>query len=143
MASPSNRLTLIAAIVPARVLTTHTLFCLKEDLDDDSLYVLCGLFNSFVANYLVRLRVGTHVTTAIVERLSVPRPARDSPEFVEMCALSRTLHRAPTDYAAWLRLQSLAAMMYGVSRDQLQHILDTFPLFPVGERAAVLSGFAI
>ena len=35
-------------------------------------YFLCGLFNSFVVNYLVRLRVSTHVTTALVERLPVP-----------------------------------------------------------------------
>ena len=35
-------------------------------------HFLCGLFNSFVVNYLVRLRVTTHVTTAIVERLPVP-----------------------------------------------------------------------
>ena len=143
VASASNRLTLIAAVVPARVLTTHTLFCLKDDLDDDAQYVLCGLFNSLVANYLVRLRVSTHVTTAIVSRLPVPRPARDSPEFAEMCALSRTLHRVPSERAAWVRLQSLTARMYGVTRDQLEHILSTFPLIPLGERAAVLSGFAI
>ncbi|HEX2453329.1 MAG TPA: DNA methyltransferase, partial [Vicinamibacterales bacterium] len=143
VASASNRLTLIAAIVPARVLTTHTLFCLKDDLDADSQHVLCGLFNSFVANYLVRLRVGTHVTTAIIGRLPVPRPARDAPEFSEMCALSRTLHREPSDRKTFARLHVLAATMYGISHDQLRHIVDTFPLIPAAERAAVMSGFAI
>src|SRR5690606_25971109 len=32
VASATNRLTLIAAIVPARAVTTHTLFCLKAPL---------------------------------------------------------------------------------------------------------------
>ena len=33
VASPSNVVTLIAAIVPAGVVTTHTLFCLRTPLD--------------------------------------------------------------------------------------------------------------
>ena len=52
IASATNRLTLIAAIVPARAVTTHTLFCLKTPLPLDAQQVLCALLNSFVANYL-------------------------------------------------------------------------------------------
>ena len=78
MASASNRLTLIAAIVPAHVVTTHTLFCLKGNVNPDVQLFLCGILNSFVANYLVRMRVNTHVTVSIMERLPVPRPALDS-----------------------------------------------------------------
>src|SRR4029079_16683098 len=75
VASASNRLTLIAAIVPSGVVTTHTLFCLKGTVSRDLHVFLCGILNSFVANYLVRLRVGTHVTVSIIERLPVPRLA--------------------------------------------------------------------
>ena len=89
VAAATNRVTLIAAIVPANVVTTHTLFCLKNvELDDDEQAFLCGVFNSFVANFLVRLRVGTHVTTSIIARLPVPRPPRDSAAFREIAALS-------------------------------------------------------
>ena len=73
MASATNRLTLIAAILPAGSVSTHTLFCLRTPLPLPSQHFLCGLFNSLVVNYLVRLRVTTHVTTTIVERLPVPR----------------------------------------------------------------------
>src|SRR5262249_59089425 len=93
-AAATNRLTLIAAVLPAGVVTTHTLFCLRQALDDDRMQFLCGLFNSFVTNYLVRLRVGTHVTAAIVERLRVPRPAVDSEAFRDVVALSRALASA-------------------------------------------------
>ena len=72
IASATNRLTLIAAIIPPRAVTTHTLFCLKTPLPADAQHVLCALLNSFVANYLVRLRVNTHVTVALVSRLPCP-----------------------------------------------------------------------
>src|SRR5262249_25213689 len=72
VASATNRLTLIAAVLPARCVSTHTVFCLRTPLPARSHYFLCGLFNSFVLNYLVRLRVTTHVTTATVEQLPIP-----------------------------------------------------------------------
>ena len=81
VASATNRLTLIAAVIPARAVTTHTLFCLKSPLPADAQQVLCGLLNSFVANYLIRLRVNTHVTVALVSRLPAPVVPSTSPAF--------------------------------------------------------------
>ena len=49
-------------MLPANVVSTHTVFCLKTDLDERSQWCLLGLMNSLVANYLVRLNVTTHVT---------------------------------------------------------------------------------
>src|SRR5207245_1641470 len=66
VASSTNRLTLIAAIIPATAVTTHTLFVLRTDMSDERQRVLCALLNSYVANYLIRMRVSTHVTTAIL-----------------------------------------------------------------------------
>ena len=82
VASPTNRQTLIAAIVPRETVTTHTVFCVKETLDEEAQQFLCGMLNSYVADYLVRMRVGTHVSAAIVARLPVPRPDRRDPLFV-------------------------------------------------------------
>ena len=36
VASATNRLTLIAAMLPANAVSTHTVFCLKSDLDEHS-----------------------------------------------------------------------------------------------------------
>src|SRR5207245_10571339 len=72
VASATNRLTLIAAILPAGCVSTHTVFCLRTPLRSRAQHFLCGLFNSFVVNFLVRLRVTTHVTTATVEQLPMP-----------------------------------------------------------------------
>ena len=68
----TNRRTLIAAILPRGCVSTHTVFCLRTPLPSDTQHLLCGLFNSFVVNYLVRLRVTAHVTTGTVERLPIP-----------------------------------------------------------------------
>jgi hypothetical protein len=141
IASPTNRLTLIAARVPAGVVTTHTLFCLKERLDEDCQRYLCGMFNSFVANYIVRLYVGTHVTTGIVERLPVPRPSRSSRQFAELCGLAASIEDTPSDAHACARLQAVAAHLYRLSRAQFQHVLGTFPLIPLPAREAAMREF--
>ena len=78
VAASTNRMTLIAAIVPAGAVTTHTIFCLREPRDQALHWFLCGVFNSFVANYLIRLRGGTHVPAAVIHQLPVPVLARDS-----------------------------------------------------------------
>ncbi len=72
VASSTNRVSLIAAILPAGVVTTHSLFCLKTRLSIDKQAFLCGMLNSFVANYLVRQVMTTHLGSATVERLRVP-----------------------------------------------------------------------
>ena len=142
VASASNRLTLIAAILPANVVSTHTLFCVKTAVEADVQYFLCGIFNSFVANYLVRLRVNTHVTVAIVERLPVPRPPRDSAAFRDLVRASRRLTEEPDDPAAAARLQALAASLYGCGEPEFRHILESFPLVPAAARSAALSELA-
>ena len=141
VASATNRLTLIAAIVPADTVTTHTVFCLKDQLDDEAQWYLCGMLNSYVANYLVRLRVSTHVSSGIIDRLPVPLPRRDEPRFREIAGLSRSLAAAPLDAANYARLQAIAAREYGLHSSQFHHILSTFPLIEATFRDAARSAF--
>jgi N-6 DNA Methylase/Eco57I restriction-modification methylase len=140
VASPTNRLTLIAALVPRGTVTTHTLFCLKDPLEEDSQYYLCAMFNSFVANYLVRLRVGTHVTTAIIDRVPVPRPRRDSVEFKEVVHLTSQMMTAPAAHVC-ARLQAVTAKLYGLEQQQFRHIVDTFPLVANADRHSAIAAF--
>ena len=142
VASSTNRLTLIAAILPAGVITTHTLFCLRDPpLDEDIQHFLAGMFNSFVANYMVRLRVTTHVTVAIVHRLPVPGPASGSREFAVIAGLSRQLAGDPGDLDSMARLQGAAARLYELDADSFAHVLSTFPLIDAALREASMSAF--
>ena len=135
VASATNRLTLIAAVLPANCVSTHTVFCLRTPLPLAAQYFLCGLFNSFVVNYLVRMRVTTHVTTATVERLPIPG-RDDSPRaFREIAALARRLSRRD-DREAAARLQAMVAALYQLTAGEFAHVLGTFPLIPKEERDA-------
>jgi hypothetical protein len=130
VASATNRLTLIAAVVPAGAVTVHTLFCMRTPLGVRDRAFLCGVLNSFVANYLVRLRVTTHVTAGIVSRLPVPYPPADSPLRRRVASLSLRLQRSPEPERApeYARLQAAVARLYDLTADEFRHVLATFPL---------------
>ena len=133
VAGATNRLTLIAAVLPADCVTTHTVFCLRTPLPLAAQYFLCGVFNSFVVNYLVRMRVTTHVTTVTVERLPIPGRECSPRAFREIAAIARLLSRR-NDGAAAARLQATVAGLYQLTADEFAHVLSTFPLVPQEER---------
>ena len=140
VASSTNRLSLIAAVLPADVVTTHSLFCLKTILSGDSQAFLCAMLNSYVANYLVRQVMTTHLGSATVEALRVPKPRYDSPLFLEIVELAHTLrqeHAGP----AHARLQALAARSYGLTEGEFAHVLGTFPLIAADERQSAFDQF--
>ena len=144
IASATNRVTLIAAIVPADAVTTHTLFCLKTPSSLDAQHVLCALLNSFVANYLVRFRVNTHVTVSLVSRLPVPRLDSHGRDFSRLATLARTLMHSPTvaeQQPEYSELQALVARLYGLSEADLTHVLTTFPLIPDSVKSSCLTQF--
>ena len=143
VASATNRLTLIAAMVPAGAVTTHTLFCLKTELPVAQQQVLCALLNSFVANFLIRLRVNTHVTASLMSRLPVPVVPPDDPRFDRLNLLSHVLTSAADVDAAveYAELQAIAASLYGLSAQEFEHVLRTFPLIPQATRLAAYTRF--
>jgi hypothetical protein len=144
IASATNRLTLIAAVVPADAVTTHTLFCLRTSLPLDAQHVLCALLNSFVANYLVRFRVNTHVTVSLVSMLRVPVLDPHGSDCSRLAALATTLMHSPTVAEAqpeYFELQALVARLYGLSEAHFAHVLSTFPLIPTDVKTGCLEEF--
>ena len=138
VASATNRLTLIAAIVPQGVVTTHTVFVVRTPPDLDTQHFLCAIFNSYVANHLVRMRVSTHVGAAVIDRLPVPKPPRESAAFRGLASLSVALAAGEPVGA---EQQALAARVYGLDAGEFARVLDGFTLVPIAERAAALAAF--
>lgn len=89
-----NRHALIAAIIPAGIVTTHTLFCLKTALPIEQQYFLCACLNSDPINAYVRLLMGGHLTTSLIGGLPIP-PWRASSRQHEIATLARALSHAP------------------------------------------------
>jgi hypothetical protein len=141
VASATNRLTLIAALLPAQTVSTHTVFCLKTLLDETDQYCLLALVNSLVANYLVRLQVTTHVTASLMARLPVPQPSRGSDERRALVALARELAvtGVESNIDAYARLNAVSARTYGLTRAQYEHVVSTFPLLPSALRDRCLA----
>jgi hypothetical protein len=150
-----NRRTLIAAVLPEGVVTTHTLFCLRTPLSVDVQYYLCGLFNSFVLNAVVRMLMGGHLTTTLVEDLPAPMWTGTAGQR-RIAAIARRLGHgdaAPgagreqgertfarrTRDEAWLQAQ--VARAYGVDAAAFAALLEGFPLVDAELRTAALAAF--
>ncbi|MFN7982572.1 MAG: N-6 DNA methylase [Vicinamibacterales bacterium] len=140
VASATNRVTLIAALLPAQAASTHTLFCLKTALPVRSQQVLCALFNSLVLNYLVRMRVTTHVTTALVERLPVPTEEQLTHVADDLRNAAQRLARSH-DADIFGRLNAQVAQLYQLREAEMVHVLSTFPLIGLAEKEATLRWF--
>lgn len=144
VAASTNERTLIAAIVPAGTVTTHTLFCCRTELDAGQRQALCALLNSVVANWMVRRWVSTHVTVALVERLPVPSPRALGPWAPRLAELAETLSRplsAAVRTATEARLHALAAVAWGLTREDMDVVLGDFPLLPPDLVAAIRVAF--
>jgi Eco57I restriction-modification methylase len=140
VSSVSNRVSLIAAVVPARVVTTHTLFCLRTPLPLARQHFLCALFNSFVLNAIVRMLMGGHLTTSLVESLPVPVWSGD-PLQRRIAALACRLARRSDNAAGHAELQASIARLCAIDSQTFRAVLETFPLISRQERDRALQSF--
>jgi hypothetical protein len=134
VSSVSNTRSLIAAVLPADVVTTHTIYCLRTPTSSQAAHFLCAVFNSFVMNVVVRLLMGGHVTTSLVEQLPVPVWTA-GPGSMRLARLAQRLSRGHADRLA-ARLEAEVAAMYNVAAADFDRILSGFPLVPDGFKAA-------
>jgi hypothetical protein len=138
VASATNRLTLIAAMIPAGCVTTHTIFCARPGVPLRIQWFLCGVFNSFIANYLVRRRASTHVPASTIHQLPVPTAHDDL--VATIAALARSLSSSDDERVA-IDLQCAVSALYDLSPAELDHVLAGFALVPRSFRDAVSEGF--
>ena len=120
--------------------------------------------NSFIADFLVRMKITRNLTLFFIYQLPVPRLTSSSPDFAPIAqAAARLICTAPvfdelavaaglrgsvdgvTDEAerAALRaeLDGRVAHLYGLSESEFTHILGTFPLVAQSVKDAALQAF--
>jgi Eco57I restriction-modification methylase len=142
VASATNRVTIIAARLPARVVTTHTLLCLKSAMPARVQQFLCGVLNSFVANYQIRMRGTTHVGVGPIERLRAPALSPDSRELARVVSLVSRLEASEgSDERAYVQLQAAIAALYELDPIEWRHIVGTFPLIDDRIRKAAIDTY--
>jgi hypothetical protein len=132
----ANRVSLIAAVVPAGVVTTHTVFCLRTRLSLEEQHFLCACFNSYVVNAVVRLLMGNHVTTALVEDLPMPvwRGSALDRRIARMGRRMGRARRSPHLANIEARLQAAVARRFGLDATTFAAIVGGFPLVPASDR---------
>jgi len=122
-----NRVSLVAAVVPAEVVTSHTLFCLRTPLPIEQHHFLAALMNSFVLNAVVRLFMGQHVTTSLVEDLPAPVWS-GSQEHVRIAALSARMAGPGATAHVEAELQAAVSRLYGLDASAFARLFSGFPL---------------
>ena len=143
----TNRRTVIAALVPPRVLLVHTspFFLLPRGDERDEAYLL-GLFSSLPLDWYARRFVETHLTFFVLNPFPVPRPGGESPLRDRVVTLAGRLAATDDRFADWAErvgvvcgpleadekadyireLDAVAAHLYGLTEPQLVHIFETF-----------------
>jgi hypothetical protein len=131
VASATNAITLIAGVIPAGVVTTHTLFCCRTSLPAQRQHLLCALLNSLVANWMVRRWVSSHVTIALVERLPVPATSRLKSWGDALSSSAEALAGCPaaqTRLSLEARVHAISARAWSLTAVDLEIVLRDFPL---------------
>lgn len=136
-----NRLSLIAAVIPAGAVTTHTIFCLRSNIALEAQHVLCGFFNSYVLNAIVRMLMGGHLTTSLVEGLPAPPCTMDARQR-RIAGLSARLASAGPAARLNAVVQAEVAHLYELDETEFRRVLDGFPLVPASERDMAARAFA-
>jgi len=94
-----------------------------------------------VLNAVVRLLMGGHVTTGLVEGLPVPGWTGDAAQR-DVARLAAVLARRPHELGVEAELQAAVARLYALDAEMFAHVLRGFPLVPQEQRDAALRVFS-
>jgi hypothetical protein len=92
-------------------------------------------------NAVVRMLMGGHVTTRLIEGLPVPVWSSDATQR-RIGLLAHRIARRPHDMAAHAEIQASIARLYALDSQTFQTVLDSFPLVSRQERDRALQVFA-
>ena len=131
-ASNTNERTCIAAVLPERSCAGNTLPIIAGPFPPD---LMAAILNAFTFDFSVRLRtVGTHLNFTYVERFALPpaNVSRSLPTLgTESVATTEARHIA--DLSEWWDhtwlVNRAVAEAYGLTPDDFEYILSTFPVF--------------
>lgn len=157
VSSATNERTLISALLPPGVACSKKIYCERSQHKraDSTILGLISMLDSFVADFLLRLRVQSSVSLFILDTTPIPRTHESSERLLVHSALRLSCNHAgyaplwheqvgdawrePSppftwpvlegDDARWAvraTIDAVVADAYGLSRSQYAHVLSTF-----------------
>ena len=153
VAASTNRRTMIATILPRMICCGNSVIITKivnpengeKLIDIDDLLYLCGVFNSYVFDYLLRLKVTTNINMFFVYDMPVPRVSKYNKIYQEIVINVANLYpefevlhskqkKSVSIQSSKNRLQCkatidcLVAKLYGLDEKSFEYVLDQFHL---------------
>jgi hypothetical protein len=149
----TNERNFIAAVIPRKVFCGNSIILSTGVEQSQILLFLCGLFNSFVLDYTLRLKISRNLNMFYIYQLPVPRLSAKNSAFESITYRAARLTcttpkyddlakevglkdhtRGTTDPIERSKLRAeldgLIAHLYGLTEEDFSHILTTFPLVP-------------
>lgn len=154
IAASTNQRTMVATILPPNVCISNSIIASrifhqnnkKRLIKRDDLLFLCGIFNSFIFDYLLRLKVTTNINMFYIYDMPVPRLEKGNKEYEEIV---RLVTKILSKYLGFEKLRGksdlmnfnnqnlnihqiraeidlLVAKIYNINQDELEYILDQF-----------------
>jgi len=150
--------TLISTILPPKSLTAHSLSYIvpiyydgtsfRQSIPMKNLVFLCGLFNSFILDFVIRHRVDKNVSFYFVKELPIPKYDEDDPYFSEVVQSVGSLICTTSEFDSLkneLNIQTIVkneierknviskinayvAKIYDLTEEELKYILKTFKI---------------
>ena len=171
LTNATNTRTLIATILHPGAFLGNTLNYLKPVYFNGNSYVysipiretlfLCGLFNSFVIDFILRQRVATHANMFYVSELPIPRYSDTDRFFSEVtdrvgslicttkeydrlkidAKIKNSVTDEPTRQLLIAQINAYVAKIYELTQEELEYILDSFPIVEKSIKESVLFEF--
>ncbi|NWG92456.1 MAG: hypothetical protein HXY21_08105, partial [Parvularculaceae bacterium] len=144
--STDNRTVRAALLPPKSFLANQAPYFLWPRGDQKDMAFLLGILSSVPLDWYARRFVETHVNFFVINPFPIPRPERTDKHWKRVVALAGRLAAVDDRYRDWAdavgvdcgpvdaltknamiaELDAVAAHLYGLSRDQLIHIFETF-----------------
>jgi len=138
IASNTNERTCIAAVLPEKSCFGHLNWGINVEHNKADL--LCAILNSLFVDFSIRLRVSLSIGPTQLKRVAIisPEEANSISTFKTISAYRRDLssiYDEPEFFDFIWKLNKEVAEAYGLTPDDLEYILSTFPVF-IRKRAA-------
>lgn len=133
---PTQKRRIQATIIPANWVTGNSLGVAHFRTDDLSkLYTLLGIISSLPFEFQVRSMLSTaHVSVGVLRKTRIPSITYDLTERL----IPLVKRKLAGDLAAEMEIEIVMAQAYGLDRDDLAEIMDSFPKLLPEERQNLL-----
>ncbi len=158
VAASTNRRTMIATLIPSNSCCSNSIIYVKNyskfnqvQMKQDELLYLLGIFNSFVFDYMIRMKVSQNLNMFILRDMPLPRfidrqnereiislvkeVYRKYPEWKDEISSPKELSSEKSMIEIRAHLDARVAYTYALTYNELEYILDQFHVRDAGKES--------